>query len=105
VFTRADGSSYEMKDALARCWTDPDHPGVQIAAHDTGGRGRGRRPEAVLLRRGVRGVLGTRKLPLEERDHDAGRTDVLLFGVDARTGTSCRAPSRKRGSLASVTGK
>ncbi len=85
VFTRADGSSYEMKDALAQCRTDPDHPGVEIVrltAPADGGPGDAQR--SFFYAEVVPGVLGTRRLPLQERDYDAGPSDVVLFSVDSK---------------------
>jgi hypothetical protein len=87
VFTRADGSSYTMKDAVAKCVEHRQLPGVKVVrltapadrqqASDVSD---GREPALVI--EVALGVQGTRKLPLQERDHDAGPSDVVLFGED-----------------------
>ena len=101
VFTRADGSSYEMKDAVAQCVEHRELPGVKVVrltapadgretADDSDGR------EPALIVEVALGVQGTRRLPLPERDHGAGPSDVVLFGVDPDDTTSCPAQSMRR---------
>jgi hypothetical protein len=86
VVTRADGSSYEVNDAVAQCRTDPDHPGVQIVRLIAPAEAASeRRRETFLYAEVVPGVLGTRELPLDERDSGAGPSDLTLFGVDSQT--------------------
>ena len=96
VVTRADGSSYEMNDAVAECRTDPDHPGVQIVRLNApADAGTERRRETFLYAEVVPGVLGTRELPLDERDSGAGPSDLTLFGVDSQTRNELSASLRQ----------
>ncbi len=87
VFTRADGSSYEIKDAVARCVEHRKLPGVKtvrlVAPADrrhafSGSDGR----QPALVVEVALGVQGTRKLPLPKRDYDTGPSDVIVSGVD-----------------------
>jgi len=86
VFTRADGSSYEITDAVARCVEHRKLPGVKtvqlVAPADrhvfSGSDGR----QPALVVEVALGVQGTRKLPLPTRDYDTGPSDVIVSGVD-----------------------
>jgi hypothetical protein len=87
VFTRADGSSYTMKDAVAQCIEHRDLPGVKVvrltapaSLRQSAGGSDGRKPALVV--EVALGVQGTRRLPLREREYGAGPSDVVLFGVD-----------------------
>jgi hypothetical protein len=87
VFTRADGSSYEIKDAVARCIEHRQVPGVEVVRliapadrHQAVGNSDVREP-ALVVDVAV-GVQGTMRLPLQERDDEAGPSDAVVFGVD-----------------------
>ncbi len=85
VLTRADGSSYEMEDAVASCYPARQKPGVEVlrlSAPADVVQGEGRR--ASFLVEVVPGVTGTFRLPLKERDWDAGPSDVTVFAFDPR---------------------
>jgi hypothetical protein len=86
VFTRSDGSSYEIKDAVAKCIEHRTLPGVKVVRlvapanrrQSLGSDGK----EPVLVVDVALGVQGTMKLPLQERDYDTGPSDVVVFGAD-----------------------
>jgi hypothetical protein len=85
VFTRADGSSYEVNDAVARCIEHREVPGAEVVRlvapagrSDDGSEGR----EPALVVDVAVGVQGTMRLPLPERDHQAGPSDAVVKGVD-----------------------
>ncbi len=85
VFTRADGSSYEVNDAVARCIQHRELPGVEVVrlvapAGRSADESPGREP-ALVVDVAV-GVQGTMKLPLTERDYRAGPSDAVVKGVD-----------------------
>ena len=101
VFTRADGSSYEITDAVARCIEHRQVPGVEvvrlIAPADgpqsvRGSEGR----EPTLVVDVAVGVQGTMKLPLQERDEVAGPSDAVVFGVDPESTSNSPGQSRRR---------
>lgn len=87
VFTRADGSSYEIQDAVAKCVDHRKLPGVKVvrliapadrrrAVRASDGR------EPTLVVEVALGVQGTLKLPLEERDYETGPSDAVVSGID-----------------------
>ena len=87
VFTRADGSSYEVNDAVARCIEHRKLPGVEVvrlvapaSRSEAADDGEGQEP-ALVVDVAV-GVHGTMKLPLTERDYEAGPSDAVVRGVD-----------------------
>ena len=87
VFTRADGSSYEIKDAVAKCVEHRQLPGVKVVRliapadrRSLSGSDGGEPP--VLIVEVALGVQGTKKLPLQKRDEVAGPSDAVLFGFD-----------------------
>ena len=86
VFTRADGSSYEITDAVAKCVGHRKLPGVKVvrliapADRLRAGRSEGREPALVVDV--ALGVQGTRRLPLQERDHNTGPSDVVVSAED-----------------------
>ncbi len=84
VFTRADGSSYRMKDAVAECVEHRDLPGVKIVrlTAPASPRQSADDSEPALVVEVALGVQGTRRLPLREREYGAGPSDVELSGVD-----------------------
>jgi len=87
VFTRADGSSYEIQDAVARCIEHRKLPGVEVvrliapAERPKAGGGTDVRKPALVVDVAV-GVQGTMRLPLQKRDEEAGPSDAVVFGVD-----------------------
>ena len=87
VFTRADGSSYEVNDAVARCIEHRKLPGVEVvrlvapARWPEAADGSEDREPALVVSVAV-GVHGTMKLPLTERDYEAGPSDAVVWGVD-----------------------
>ena len=87
VFTRADGSSYKINDAVAKCIEHRKLPGVKVVrliapADPRQYLGASDAREPALIVDVALGVQGTRKLPLQERDHDTGPSDLVVFGVD-----------------------
>ncbi len=87
VFTRADGSSYELDDAVASCnhsdVTETDY--VQLAVEDGN--------EQRFLVEVAAGVTGTRELPLRDRlwaplrEDGTGPNDVLVLAQDPQDDT------------------
>ncbi len=88
VFTRADGSSYEITDGVARCVEHRELPGVKVvrliapASRPRAGGSEGREP--LLVVDVALGVQGTRRLPLQERDHHTGPSDVVVSAEDPK---------------------
>ena len=85
VVTRADGSSYELENAVASCYAAEQKPDLEVlrltapAAVTRGDRSRG-----TFLVEVVPGTTGTYRLPLKERDFAAGPSDVTMFLLDPR---------------------
>lgn len=85
VFTRVDGSSYELTDAVATCFAAEQKPGlevVRLTAPAAVTQGAGKWPSFLV--EVVPGTTGTFRLPLEERDWDAGPSDLTVFALDSR---------------------
>ena len=85
VFTRGDGSSYELEDAVASCYAAEQKPGLEVVrlTAPTGvTEGAGKWPS--LLVEVVPGTTGTFRLPLEERAWEAGPSDLTVFALDSR---------------------
>lgn len=85
VFTRADGSSYEIKDAVASCYAAEQKPGLEIVrltAPIAVTTGASKWPSFLV--EVVPGTTGTFRLPLEERAWDAGPSDLTVFALDSR---------------------
>ncbi len=85
VVTRADGSSYELEDAVASCYAAEQKPDLEVlrltapASVTSGDRSHG-----MFMVEVVPGTVGSYRLPLEERDWAAGPPDVTLFVADPR---------------------
>jgi hypothetical protein len=84
VFTRADGSSYEVDGAVAaRCTTSPVTGTEYVNLTD---------PESGFLLEVVAGVTGTRELPLHDkllaptRKDGTGPADLLVLARDPASG-------------------
>ncbi len=85
VVTRADGSSYEITNAVATCYAAKQKPGLEVARLSAPGDvAPSNRHRAWLLVEVVPGTTGTYRLPLKERDFAAGPPDVTLLAVDPR---------------------
>jgi hypothetical protein len=85
VFTRADGSSYEIQDAVATCFAAEQKPGlevVRLTAPTAATQGGSKWPWFMV--EVVPGTTGTFRLPLKERDWEAGPPDVTVFALDPR---------------------
>ncbi|WP_027860596.1 hypothetical protein [Marmoricola sp. URHB0036] len=99
VFTRTDGSSYELLDAVATCTPSEQKAGVDVvrllAPADVEDS---HRPPFFMVE-ALPGVTGDYPLPLHERDDDAGPSDLTLFALDARR------KNELSGSVEEATGK
>ena len=85
VLTRADGSSYELEDAVASCYAAEQNPDLEVLRLTAPSSvTRGDRSHGTFLVEVVPGTTGTYRLPLEERDHDAGPSDVTVVVLDPR---------------------
>jgi hypothetical protein len=84
VFTRVDGSSYEMTDAMATCQPNEQKPGVDIVRLTAPASVEETNRPPVFTVEALPGVTGTYDLPLDERDYDAGPSDLTLFALDSR---------------------
>ena len=105
VFTRADGSTYELEDAVATC-TRSEVTGteyVYLTALDDHSRHTG------FVLQVVAGVTGERELPLRDRlparrlEHRQGPTDLSLLAADPRTGSRFLPRGSQAHGLVSVT--
>ena len=79
VFTRADGSSYEIKNATATCFDAKGKPGLQVLRLTAPAA---RRADAWFRVEVVPGTTGTFRLPVRLRDAGAGPSDVTVTAVD-----------------------
>jgi len=84
VFTRADGSSYELLDAVATCIPSEQKPGVDIVRLIPPADAEDSHHPPLFMVEALPGVTGDYPLPLHERDDDAGPSDLTLFALDAR---------------------
>jgi hypothetical protein len=99
VFTRADGSSYEMKDAVATCRPSEQKPGVEVVRLTAPASVEESNQPPVFTVESLPGATGTFTLPLEERAYDAGPSDLTLFALDSRR------KNELSGSVEEATGK
>ncbi len=85
VFTRADGSSYEIQDAVATCYAAEQKPGLEVVRLTAPARvTMGKQAAPYFMVEVVPGTTGTFRLPLKERDWEAGPSDVTVFALDSR---------------------
>jgi hypothetical protein len=84
VFTRVDGSSYELTDAVATCRASEQKPGVEVVTLTAPASARDTNRPPYFSVESLPGVTGTFALPLKERAYDAGPSDLTLFALDAR---------------------
>jgi hypothetical protein len=104
VFTRADGSSYKLDDAVVRCTRSKGMGTEYVQLIAEGQQGAGVR--APFLLEVVAGVTGTRQLPLRDRlavpmrSDGTGPSDLLVLADDPRSGDHLLAfGNRARGSV------
>ncbi len=84
VFTRADGSSYEIEDAVATCLPSEQKPGLDVVRLTAPADAEVPHSTPFLLVEAVPGVTGRFSLPLKERVWGAGPSDLVVFGIDSR---------------------
>jgi hypothetical protein len=84
VFTRVDGSSYEMDDAVATCFAAEGKPGVEVVRLTAPTAVTQGKQAPAFVVEVVPGATGTFRLPLQERDSETGPSDVTVFALDSR---------------------